>query len=81
MLQRQSGLERMGWRISGLLSNQYLSCRNITLRSAVTTRVTFPQSLMVGGLLLCQCFLLLNHLKVHFFSHYLIRIISYLCHL
>lgn len=63
-------------RISELLRNQYLSDRKVTLWSAVTTTVNFPQSLTVGCLLLCHVFsgLLLNHLKVHFFSHYLIRI-------
>lgn len=84
MLQRQSELGRMGWRISELLSGQYLSDRkeyNIVSSDHHPHFPLVPRGGLFTVLSVFSLGLLLNHLKVQFFSHYLIRFVGYLCHL
>lgn len=75
----------MGSRISELPSDWYLSDRKELHCGQQWTPIPFSQfPSLIGCLLPCWWFLfafLLNHLKVQFLPHYLIRIVSYLCHL
>lgn len=84
MLQRQSELERMGYRISELASDLHVPDRKgLTVWRAATAYLHFPTFLhgeLLTALSVFSLCCLLNHLEVQFPRPYLIRLVCYLCH-